>query len=191
MNDRSVQPTRFGFASDLNWLLGGIVGGAVGALLFGGVLWAVDPDIITETVPAIYGLDPGAIGWVLHLAHGSVLGIIFGFVVTREFVLGTLAADVETGFIAAMGLGTRLALAGVVYGLVLWTALPLIGQTVWTAGGMGSPGFPYAAAESLIGHVAYGALLGLLFSLFVDVETDARGADAPFEEAPQGQSNPE
>ena len=183
MDDQVARPTRFGFGTRWNWLVGGVLGGIVGAILFGAILWSVDPEIITDTIPALYGVDAGPLGWVLHLAHGILLGVVFGFIITREFVLGVLTADVATGFIAAMGLGTRMALAGVVYGIALWTALPLIAQTVWALGGMPSPEFPFAAVESLIGHVLYGVILGILFSILVDVGPEAERADDPFEES--------
>ncbi len=173
-----------GFGGPLNWLLGGAVGGLVGSALFGAVLWLVEPTIVTETVPALYGVDPGAVGWAFHLGHGLVLGVIFGFLVTREPFLGTLAAEVETGFIAAMGLHTRFALAGLVYGLAVWAILPVIALSLWIAiGGLADPGFPAAAFGTLVGHLLYGLLLGALFSLFVAVGPEAAAAEAPFEEA--------
>ncbi len=191
MNDRSVEPTRFGIGGRGNWLLAGIGGGILGAILFGAILWAVDPQIMTETIPGLYGFESGNIGWALHIGHGIVLGIIFGFLITREIVLGALTADVETGFIATMGLATRMTLAGVVYGLLVWAALPLIAQSVLAAGGVVSPGFPFAAIESLLGHILYGVFLALFFSLFVDIERDAQRADDPFEESPQGTPDPD
>lgn len=178
-------PTEHGFGGTGNWLFGGALGGVVGSLLFGGVLWLVDPAIITETVPAIYGLETvGTAGWIFHVVHGLVLGIVFGFLVSRDPILGTLMADVETGFIAAMGPSLRLALAGVVYGLAVWTVLPLLVLPLWvTIGGIADPGFPVVAAEGLFGHLLYGLLLGALFSVFVETAEAAERAEAPFEEA--------
>ena len=112
MSNEVATPTEYGFGGSLNWLIGGAVGGVVGSALFGALLWLVDPAIVTDVIPAIYGLEPGAIGWAFHLGHGLVLGSIFGFLVTRGPVFGTVTADVATGFIAAMGLGTRRARAG-------------------------------------------------------------------------------
>ncbi|WP_049928015.1 hypothetical protein [Halopiger goleimassiliensis] len=184
MSNETATPTGYGFGGSLNWLLGGAVGGLVGSAIFGALLWLVDPTIVTDDIPAIYGLEPGTIGWGFHLLHGLVLGSIFGFLVTRGPVFGTLTADVETGFLARMGLGTRLALAGFVYGLAVWAVLPMIAQSLLLVlGGAGEPAFPVAAFESLLGHLLYGLLLGALFSLFVDVSrAEAEGGDAPFEE---------
>lgn len=177
-------PTTFGIGGSFNWLVGGAVGGAIGSLLFGAVLWLVDPAIITEDVPAIYGLETaGTAGWLFHLAHGLVLGSVFGFLVTRDPIFGTLMADVETGFLAAMGPGLRLTLAGFVYGLAVWALLPVIVLPIWTAVGVGEPAFPGLAFESLVGHLLYGLLLGALFALVAELESDVKAAEAPFEEA--------
>ncbi|WP_254861758.1 hypothetical protein [Halovivax gelatinilyticus] len=186
MADRTAS-TAVGFSGSMSWVFGGAVGGLVGSALFGLALWLVQPTIVTETVPQLYGVDPGAAGWAFHLAHGVVLGVVFGFLVTRPLILGTLSADVETGFIAAMGLHTRFALAGLVYGLAVWAVLPVIAQTLWVVlGGFADPVFPAAAFETLVGHLLYGLLLGGLFSLFVAVGPESAAAESPFDEAVDG-----
>lgn len=182
---QSDGPTAVGIGGTLNWLVGGAISGLVGSAAFGVLLWVIDPEYVAAGIPAIYGLDPaGAVGWGLHLLHGLVLGAVFGFLVTREPILGTLTADVATGFIAAMGPGLRISLAGLVYGLAIWMLLPMIALSVWaTVGGTAEAAFPVAAAESLVGHLIYGLLLGALFSLFVETAPEAEETDAPFEEA--------
>lgn len=176
MSAHSESSIEHGIGSGLNWLIGGAVGGIVGSLLFGGLLWVIDPDIVTETIPAIYGLPPAApVGWVFHLIHGLVLGVLFGFLVSRPVIGGTLTADAETDFIDAMRPGVRLTAAGIIYGLAVWTALPVIALSIWgTIGGVGDPAFPATALESLVGHLLYGLLLGALFSVFVGIAPDRR-----------------
>ncbi|SEH16553.1 hypothetical protein SAMN04487967_2702 [Natronorubrum sediminis] len=178
-------PTTFGIGGYANWLVGGAVGGAIGSLLFGAILWVMDPSIITDAIPAIYGLEPiGTAGWLFHLAHGLVIGGVFGLLVTRGPILGTITADVETGFLSAMGPGLRLTLAGVVYGLAVWAVLPVLALTLWTTvGGGADPGFPGLALESLTGHLLYGLLLGALFALITDMTSEIETVDAPFREA--------
>ena len=184
MSNEVATPTEYGVEGSLNWLIGGAVGGLVGSVVFGALLWVVDPAIVTEAIPAIYGLEAGTIGLGFHLLHGLILGSVFGFLVTRGPIFGTLTADVATGFIARMGLGTRLSLAGLVYGLAIWAVLPVIAQSLLVVlGGAGEPAFPVTAFETLLGHLLYGLLLGALFSLFVEVAPEAEAADAPFEEA--------
>lgn len=184
MSAQSDSLSEVGVGGSLNWLIGGAVGGIVGSLLFGVLLWFVDPEIVAGSIPAIYGIDPaGIVGWALHAVHGLVLGIVFGFVVTRELILGALAADVETEFLAAMGIELRLALAGLVYGLAIWAILPLVVLPIWLGvAGIDDPGFPVAAVETLVGHLAFGALLGALFSVFAETDSEVEQADDPFEE---------
>lgn len=185
MSERHSEPTAIGVGLPLNWLLGGALGGAIGSVLFGAVLWAVNPEIITEVIPNIYGLESGSVGWAFHVVHGLVLGIAFGFIVTREPILGTVAADVETGFLAGLGLTVRFGLVGIAYGMLIWAVLPLVLQTVAAAGGATDPEFPIVAIESLLGHMVYGALLGVLFAVLVEVQPGATESEAPFEEAPE------
>lgn len=184
MAEQARDTTTYGLGGQWGWLLGGAAGGAVGSLLFGIVLWLVDPTIVTESIPAIYGFDPGTVGWGFHLFHGIVLGVIFGFLVSRDMVIGTLAADVETGFIAVMGLTARFMLAGMVYGLAVFAILPLLVLPIWIGiSGASDPAFPGGSLEILVGHLVYGLLLGALFSVFVETGPKAAESDAPFEEA--------
>ncbi|RRJ31834.1 hypothetical protein [Halocatena pleomorpha] len=185
MNAQAEDSTKDSIGGSLNWLLGGAVGGVVGALIFGGLLWMIDPEIVIETIPAIYGLSPaGPLGWVFHLTHGLVLGIVFGFLVSRSVIFTTLTADVETDIIATTGPRLRFIAAGIVYGLAVWTVLPVTALSIWIAvGGVNDPAFPATAIESLLGHVLYGLLLGALFSILVDITPEAEESDAPFREA--------
>lgn len=185
MSTQSDSLADYGISGSLDWLVGGAVGGVVGSLLFGGVLWAVDPAIVSETIPAVYGLDPSVTtGAAFHLAHGLVLGVVFGFLVTREPILGALTADVETGFIAAIGPSARITLAGLVYGLAIWGLLPVLVLPAWgTVSGVGNPAFPVVVLESLVGHLLYGVLLGGVFSALVETRPEAEQTEAPFEEA--------
>jgi hypothetical protein len=181
MSTESASPTDYGLGGSTNWLLGGAIGGIVGSLLFGALLWVFEPTIVTDTVPGIYGVDSGSatIGWLFHLLHGLVLGVVFGAIVSREVILGTLTATTQFDVLEESGLAVRFVLAGAVYGLAIWAVLPVIGGQVLITVGT-DPGFPAIAAESLAGHLLYGALLGALFSVFVEAEPDA---ETPFDDA--------
>lgn len=172
-----------GVGGRLNWLVGGGVGGLAGALIFGGVLWTIDPETVTEGIPQLYGVEGGGLaGWGFHLAHGLVLGVVFGFVVTREPVMGTITADVATPVLDRLSPAVRFVFAGIVYGLALWVVLPGVLLSILTTFGGTTDPFPWASVYSLLGHLLYGALLGALVSVTVDFETEAVEADAPFEE---------
>ncbi|MCU4750987.1 hypothetical protein OB919_03160 [Halobacteria archaeon AArc-curdl1] len=173
----------YGYGGRFYWLVGGAAGGLLSSALFGGLLWLVEPTIITETIPAIYGLEPGAAGWGFHLLHGLLLGIGFGLLISRPLVLGTITATVETDPLEALGPGARITMAGIVYGLAIWALLPVIAQTIWiTVTGMADTTFPTIAFESLVGHLLWGLVLGAVFSLFVEVRPAARDTAGPFDE---------
>lgn len=171
-----------GIGGSTDWIIGGVLGGAVGAAAFGVLMWALDPEVVAVAIPAIYGLDPiGAVGWGIHLVHGIVLGLLFGFLITRDLILGTLRMTVETDALSRTSVWVRVASAGFVFGLAIWAILPLLVLPVWAEAIAAEPAgeFPVFAIESLFGHLLFGTTLGLVFATVVDL-TD-RVAEAPFE----------
>lgn len=182
MSTETDTSSAFGISGSTGWVVGGAVGGAVGAAVFGFLMWLVDPAAVAVAIPEIYGLEPfSAVGWAMHIAHGVVLGLVFGFLVTRNLILGTLRTEVETDALSQTSVGLRLVGAGFVFGLAVWAILPLLILPVWAdAMGGGAGGFPTAAAESLIGHLLFGTVLGLVFATIVDL-SDRRTGE-PLEE---------
>ena len=180
-----------GVGGRLNWLVGGALGGLVGAVLFGGLLWVVDPELVTDAIPQTYGFESGGpTGWAFHLVHGVVLGVVFGFLITRKPILGTLTADVETPILASLGPNGRIVLAGLVYGLAIWVLLPGVILSILVTVGDVNDLFPWASILNLVGHLLYGMLLGALVSVFVDLHAEASEATAPFEEATDSSTRP-
>lgn len=178
------EPTSTGPLSPARWAGGGALSGVLGALLFGGLLWMTSPDILTTAIPAIYGMGPStAAGWALHSLHGLGLGVVFGFVVSREAVFEMLTGAVETDILDALGNGVRFALAGVVFGIAVWTLLPFVGLTMLGALGPVDPAFPGAAVEMFVGHVLFGLFVGAFFSVVVPGVEEATGTEALAESA--------
>lgn len=173
MSTESSNVASYGLSGTVGWLIGGALGGALGAAAFGLLLWLFDPDIVTAAIPSIYGLElTGVAGWVIHIAHGIALGLVFGLLVTRGPVFGLLMTDAETDVLSNAGVVLRLVGAGLVYGLALFAILPLLVLPVWTGsiGASGAAGdFPTAAIESLVGHLVFGTVLGIVFATTVDV----------------------
>ncbi|MFP8955943.1 hypothetical protein ACLI4Y_04385 [Natrialbaceae archaeon A-CW3] len=164
--------TEVGIDGRLGWPISGAIGGAIGALAFGLLVWLVDPAVIETTIPGAYGLEStGLIGWAIQLVHGAVLGLLFAFVVTRQSILGVLRTSVETDALARTSLAARLAAAGFVFGLAVWAVLPVIVLPV-IAGVIGTEQaaeFPGLAAEGLVGHLLFGTVLGIVFALTTDL----------------------
>lgn len=149
--------------------IGGGIGGVVGAVLFGLLIWAVSPDAISEAIPAFYGLSESAVlGWTLHLLHGLVLGVVFGVVASRPLVFDTVTGPVETDILKGLSASARFGLVGVVFGIAVWTIVPFIGLSL--IGGLdafGEVGFPGLAVDMILGHVLFGVVVGIVFSVFV------------------------
>ncbi|THE66338.1 hypothetical protein D8Y22_03455 [Salinadaptatus halalkaliphilus] len=183
MGTDTENTSAFGIDSTWGWPIGGALGGALGAAAFGLVVWFADPDIVAVAIPAVYGLDPvGVVGWGIHIAHGIVLGLIFGFLVTRSRIHGIIRTSAETDALSQTSVALRVIAAGFVFGLAIWALLPLIVLPVWieAIGTQAAADFPAAAVESLAGHVLFGIVLGLVFAVLMDLET--RPAHSPLEE---------
>ncbi|WP_227380496.1 histidine kinase [Haladaptatus halobius] len=153
-----------------NALLGGVLGGIAGAAAFGVLMWALDPEFLEASIPALYGLEPTTtVGWAIHLLHGVILGVTFAAIVSRDAVARWLTADVETDALARTGLAMRLIAAGFVYGLAIWAILPVIVMPTWLGyvGHARAGVIPAIAVESLVGHVIFGTLLGAVYAAVV------------------------
>lgn len=180
MHNETSTTAAFGLSGATGWLVGGALGGAIGAVAFGLVMWLFDPTILEAAVPAIYGLEPvGPLGWGIHVAHGVVLGLVFGALATRPAILGLVRTDVETDALSRTGIVLRMTGAGLVFGLAVWAILPLLVLPVWinAIDGGGADLFPAVAVESLLGHAVFGVVLGAVFGGAVDLRD--RTAESP------------
>ena len=154
----------------LSWWQAGAVGGVVGALAFGLLMTVLAPDFLAAIVPALYGVEPiAAVGWLFHLAHGLILGIVFAALVEREVVMMHIRGDVETAALDETGPMLRTIGMGVVFGLAVWAILPVLVMPAWlgAVGFADSPAFPAVALETLAGHLLYGLLLGVVYAVTV------------------------
>ncbi|MFC3477180.1 DUF6789 family protein [Halobacterium litoreum] len=142
-----------------NWRAG-VVGGLAGGLVFGAVLSVMATAVIEVAIPSLYALAPpanGTLGWVVHMSHAAVLGVVFAAVV-----------DVA-------GWGERssatLAGAGLAYGVVLWVVLAVLVMPVWldAVGSPANPPLPNVSYTSLLGHLAYGVVLGAVYAAARDL----------------------
>ena len=138
-------------------LAAGAVGGFVGSLLMGALMWTLTPGTLQMGIPAMYGFGgpaPG-VGWAFHQYHGVVLGV--------GYVLGV--ENVRSLRRTARGLGGAVGL-GVGYG-VATTALPVFVMPLWLSamGFGGAPPFPNLAVPgtlvSAAMHVAYAVPVAL------------------------------
>ena len=129
---------------------GGLGAGLAGGAVMGLMLTTMMTPVIEVAIPAMYGLSGGAAGWVAHMSHSAVLGVVFA------------------GVANAVGVGENLPKSvglGVVYGAVLWVVLAALVMPVWLSavGFAGAPPLPNFNPTSLVGHLVYGGVAGAVF----------------------------
>lgn len=133
----------------------GLVGGVVGTVAFGIMLTVMMPDVIEVAIPSMYGLAPprsGVAGWLVHLGHGAMLGVVFAGLVSVAGLQGESAG--------------RQVAAGVLYGALVWVVLAAVVMPIWLsgAGSPANPPLPNFNVMSLVGHLVYGLLLGVVYT---------------------------
>lgn len=151
MSTTTETPTRTDARSG-SWQAG-VAGGIVGALAMGVLIFAMNSATLAVAIPSLYGLAPPptpGIGMVVHVFHGAVLGVVFAGIV------GTLEIE-SSGKIVG---------AGVAWGVVTWIVLAALLMPVWLSavGSSASPPFPNFAMPSLLWHVVYGLVLGVVYA---------------------------
>jgi hypothetical protein len=142
-----------------NWKAG-VTGGLVGSAVFGLLMtYVISAPLLEVVIPSMYGLAPPAApvaGWVIHMAHGAVLGVGFAALVGLAPSLG--------------GSVGRSIGAGAAYGIAVWVALAVVVMPIWLSavGSPASPPLPNVSAMSAVGHLAYGVVLGGAYAGLAD-----------------------
>ena len=131
----------------------GTVGGITGAVVFGAMMAMQTPEVLESAIPAMYGLEGGLAGMVIHVSHGALLGVVFAALL--------VAAGRTTPKLVPS------AAAGLAYGVVVWVLLAVIVMPIWLSavGFPMAPDLPNVAVESLVGHAAYGLVLGAVYAV--------------------------
>lgn len=129
----------------------GVIGGLAGGLVFGALMSLMMPMAIENAIPALWGLEGGLAGWLIHMANAAILGVVF--VALIPYVLEKPTVSDTVGF-------------GVVYGAILWVVLAVLVMPVWLSavGFAGAPPLPNINWMSFLGHIAYGAILGGVYA---------------------------
>lgn len=142
-------------ADGQTWVAGAI-SGLAGGIVLGLMLQLMMTPIIAMAIPALYGASGIVAGWIAHLFHSLVFGLVFAGIVTSSSTLSGYANRVSS----SLGLG-------IVYGVVLWIVAAAIVMPIWlgVVGFPAAPPLPNFNPMTLVGHVVYGAVLGVLFPL--------------------------
>jgi len=138
-------------SGEFNWQAGAI-GGIVGSVVMGALVVVMNPPTLAVAIPSLYTLAPPPnlpVGFVVHLFHGAVLGVVFAGIASA------IGAD-STARVLGLGLG---------WGVLTWAVLAALVMPQWLAavGSPASPPFPNFAPPSLLWHAVYGLVLGGVF----------------------------
>lgn len=135
----------------LNDWQAGVAGGILGAVAMAVAVSAMNPPTLSMAIPGLYGLSGGVTGWVVHLSHGAVLGVVFAGAVGSDG-LSIESASKYVGF-------------GAVWGVVIWALLAAVVMPVWlgVVGFPNAPPLPNFAVPSLLWHLIYGVVLGAVY----------------------------
>ena len=107
-----------------SWI-SGLIGGLAGGALMGVMITVVMTPVIEGAIPALYGLSGGLAGWVVHMSHSVILGVVFAAIMGAGLsrFSDNIGATIEIGAI---------------YGIVLWAVLAALVMPIWLA----AIGFP-------------------------------------------------
>lgn len=130
----------------------GVVGGIAGAAVMAVLISIMNAAVLQGAIPALYGLSGGVAGWVVHLSHGAVLGVVFATLVERA-----LPGEYAAGAIVGLG---------IVWGVLTWVGLAALVMPLWLSavGFPMAPPFPNFAIPSLLWHAVYGGVLGVAYA---------------------------
>ena len=134
--------------------VGGMIGGLAGGAVMGAMISIMMPPVIQMAIPALYGLQGGVAGWVVHMSHSAILGVVFAAI---------MAIPGLQGYANSVGASVGI---GAVYGIVLWAVLAALVMPLWLAaiGFPQAPPFPnFALPGSLPAHIVYGVVLGAVY----------------------------
>jgi hypothetical protein len=121
----------------------GIVGGLAGGLVFGIMMQMMG---MIPMIAMLVGSESVVVGWIVHLGIAAFIGVTFALLVGGR-------AN-KPGIAAVLGLG---------YGAVWWVLGPLLIMPAR----LGMPTFMFndMTTQSLIGHLVYGAILGITYAV--------------------------
>ena len=128
-------------------LLNGILGGLAGGVAFGAIMGVMK---MLPMVGQIIGVPNAGVGFAVHMIISAAIGAGFALLFDRRVVGG------YSGLIA-----------GTLYGAVWWIVGPLTLMPLFLGMGFGvnwSAAAISVAFPSLVGHLIYGAILGITYS---------------------------
>jgi len=146
---RSVRTVQNPFAR----LQHGVAGGLLAGVVMGALVQVVMGQM--TAIGALYTLgEPSlTVGWVAHLFHSALFGALFGVAAGP-----TRVSRLVSGYPAGV-------VSGAAFASALWAVNIVIVWPLWQNSvglGVAAPPVPNLSVQPLVGHVVYGAILGLV-----------------------------
>lgn len=139
----------------------GVAGGLVGGVGMGIVLHA--GANVMPFIGALYGWPTTTGGWVAHLVHSVLIGLVFALIVSRPVIreqMTTVSEFVVAGIVYAAAVGL------VTSGVMLPVAMNLLGTISLPESLLPLPGVVGGVLVVLsvgVAHLVYGVLLGATY----------------------------
>jgi uncharacterized membrane protein YagU involved in acid resistance len=125
-------------------IVGGVIGGVAGGLIFGAWMGMMG---MLPMVASVVGSQSAVVGFLYHMFNSVIIGAVFGL------VFGLLSHTYGQG-----------ALFGLVYGVIWWVLGPMILMPLLLGMGLQfGAAFTPPMLMSLVGHLAYGLITGLVY----------------------------
>ena len=129
-------------------IVGGVIGGVAGGLVFGALMAMMG---MLPMVASVVGSKSAVVGFLYHMFNSVIIGAVFGL------VFGALSRNYGQG-----------ALFGLIYGVIWWVLGPMILMPLLLGMGLQfGAAFTPPMLMSLVGHLAYGLITGLVYVGYV------------------------
>lgn len=126
-----------------------LVGGLLGGIVMGSY-YQLSTGLLL-VIGSLYGVETALVGWILHLFHSAVFGLLFAAICALPRMGRLASGPLRTGL---LGLG---------WGVVLWLVAAGVMMPAWlTLLGDPTP-IPALTLDGLIGHALWGIVLGVAY----------------------------
>lgn len=134
----------------------------VGAALVAGLVFGLMIQFMMGMMPmigALYGSESALVGWIAHMVHSVVFAGLFAVVAGQT---GWADRASSTGRWVGLGLG---------YGALVWFVAASVVMPVWlyTIGAIDGTMLPNINPQSIVGHLVFGLVLGLVYPQLLEV----------------------
>ncbi|MGQ4556134.1 ATP-binding protein [Halobellus sp. GM3] len=126
-----------------------ITGGLLGGVAMGGFYHFFTG--LLPVVGSLYGIQSPVIGWITHLFHSAVFGLLFGAAINVPRLAEIAADPIRSG------------LLGIGWGAFLWLVAAGIVMPVWLTLSGVPTAIPTLSPAGFLAHAVWGAVLGVSY----------------------------